>query len=157
MLMEGLGVHGEMRCRARIILILAFAKWQISGGGVLRWLELLEGFYAKILSPYVRSERRVSLLSVKEEEHFSLPKSNPRSPPSHSLPLPVESRPEPRARLATAHHHGRAQPRAARAAAAQPRDRGKSRPRVGLVLSEEPPIGRRRGERAGIWLFCKGK
>jgi len=35
LLMDGLGVHGEMRCRARIILILALAKLQSSGGVIL--------------------------------------------------------------------------------------------------------------------------
>jgi len=29
---DGLGMHGEVRCKARIILILALAKWQVSGG-----------------------------------------------------------------------------------------------------------------------------
>ena len=43
---KGLGVHGEKRCRARIILILALAKWQVERGSVFAIIKFWEGLFA---------------------------------------------------------------------------------------------------------------
>ena len=150
-------MHGEVRCKARIILILALAKWQVSGGVFCKDLIFWRASMYKSLFPYVRSEMRVSLLSVKEEENSSLPTSNPRlAPPLNSLSL---SYPQPKpgggsSRAPPA--RGCAQPRAQpRGGGAQPRGR-RSGPRVGLVRWGGPPVGRRRGEIQFWWWFCKG-
>ena len=59
-------MHGEMESKARIILILALAKWQFGGCVTLLIIKIMGASMHNVLSLTFRSEGEFSLLSVKE-------------------------------------------------------------------------------------------
>jgi len=151
-------VHGEVRCRARISLILDLAKWQHGEGFDLVIIWIIGGLFAKDAPLTFRSEKN-SLFSV---NRFSSPHLNPRSslnslsthPHTLSLSLSLLHPPA----EARGRHHSRAppQPRSTRGGDAQPRGgrrtaaRGRRQAARGLVGGGNTWLARRRG-RIQIW------
>jgi len=143
-------VHGEVRCRARISLILDLAKWQHGEGFDLVIIWIIGGLFAKDAPLTFRSEKN-SLFSV---NRFSSPHLNPRSSLNslsthpHSLSLSLLHPP--------AEARGRHHSRAARAGAAHSRAgvahaaRGRRQAARGLVGGGNTWLARRRG-RIQIW------
>ena len=144
-------MHGEVRCKARIILILALAKWQVSGGDVFVMTWVIGGLYAKYPSLTLRSEGRVSLLSVKIKPSLPTETLDPHSSLSTHTTLSLSPSCTPQPKPGGGSSRAPPQPRAARAGAAHSRAgaahgraRAAPRPRVAW-LGGEDLIGRRRG------------
>jgi len=93
LLMKGLGVHGEMRCRARINLILALAKWQHGEGFNLVIIWIIWGSFCKRSTPYVQIREEISLLCKQKFSPHLNPNLSSLSKISlttqHSLSLPL--------------------------------------------------------------------
>ena len=139
-----------VKCKARINLILALAKWQACGEDALLMFGLLGAFVHNGQPHYLRTEKS-SLLCKNKSLHT--PENLKTLLPHNSLSLfqlslgrsqglssrlaPPRGHAQP---CATAHSLARPRSRG------KPRDRGNTRPRVGLVSSEESPVGRSRGE-----------
>ena len=130
--MDVLGVHGEVRCRARISLILDLAKWQHGGGIDLLIIWVIGGLFAKYASLTFRSEKS-SLFSV--NTNFSLTWTldlsslSTLSLSTHTtLSLSLSCTPQPKPGGGSS--RAPPQPRAARAGAAHGRARAAPRPRV---------------------------
>jgi len=110
-------MHGEVRCKARIILILALAKWQVSGGDVFVMTWVIGGLYAKYPSLTLRSEGRVSLLSVKIKPSLPTETLDPHSSLSTHTTLSLSPSCTPQPKPGGGSSRAPPQPRTARAGA----------------------------------------